>query len=462
MAEWYDKILEGDFTAFIGRVLHTVDPGATYIPNKHIEMVAEYLEAIRRGHITRLIINMPPRSLKSIAVSVAWPAWLLGHNPKSRIIVSSYASALSLKHSLDTRHVITSSWYKELFPKVRLTKDQNEKHKFQTTQRGYRIASSVGGGITGEGGNFLIIDDPINPAHAMNKHWREHTNSWFDHTFASRLDDKKQGAIVLVMQRLHQNDMTGYLLSKGGWEHLSLPAIFSSTTTYSCGSKKWTFEEGELLHPKREDQKLIERAKIELGSRAFSAQYMQNPLGDEDGLVRSHWIERYNIAPAHFEKITQSWDTAIKSSEASDRSVCLTFGELSGKCYLLDAKAYRYEYPDLKRTFYAMASHWQPQVILVEDKSSGQQLIQDAKRETTIPVIPTRPQKDKITRFSAVSALIEAGRLVLPMQAQWLADFEAELFGFPNARHDDFVDALSQYLDWVRRSSWNKLRIRSI
>jgi len=462
MSEWYDSMIAHDFTAFIGRVLRTVDPGAEYLPNKHIALIAEYLEAIRRGHINRLIINMPPRSLKSISISVAWPAWLLGHNPKSRIIAASYASTLSVKHSLDTRLVITSPWYKEMFPLVHLSKDQNEKHKFQTTQRGYRLAASVGGGITGEGGNYLIIDDPINPAQAMNAHYRAYTNSWFDHTFASRLDDKKRGAIVLTMQRLHPNDLTGHLLAKSGWTHISLPAIFQNDQKFICAGKRWVFKAGELLHPARENQQLIERAKIELGSRAFAAQYQQAPLSDEEGLIHSSWIEKYDIAPAYFEKIVQSWDTAIKSSMEHDRSACLTFGESQGKSYLLDAHVYRYEYPALKRAFYAMAGQWKPDAILIEDKASGQQLLQDVREESALPVIAMQPQKDKITRLCAVTPMMEAGCLRVPKNAKWLADFEAELYAFPGAKYDDQADALSQYLNWLKRRHWNKIGIRSI
>lgn len=193
MPLWYDEFIECDFPTFIGKTIEKVDPAAQYLSNWHIDLVAEYLEAARKSQITRLIINMPPRSLKSVCVSVAWPAWILGHDPTSRIIAASYAASLSVKHSLDCRLLLSDPWYKRIFPDVKLTRDQNEKHKFITTQRGFRMANSVGASAVGEGGNFLIIDDPISPAQAMNKHWREHVNSWFDHTFSTRLDNKKPG-----------------------------------------------------------------------------------------------------------------------------------------------------------------------------------------------------------------------------------------------------------------------------
>jgi len=461
MPSWFDELLKNDLPSFIGKTLSTVDPGATYLPNWHIDLIAEYLEAARRGEINRLIINMPPRSLKSVCVSVAWPVWLIGHEPHTRILAASYASSLSIKHSLDCRLTITSPWYRRIFPEVQLAPDQNEKRKFMTTARGFRLATSVGGSTTGEGGNFLIIDDPLNPAQAMNEHWRNRVNQWFEHTFASRLDDKQKGVIVLVMQRLHEHDLTGYLLAKGGWRHVCLPAVATKAEMHDFGRVYKERAIGELLHPARENAILIERARIELGSGAFAAQYQQQPLPEEGGMVRPWWLGRYKVAPVAGRRV-QSWDTAIKSGQQHDASVCLTFAECGGRSYLLDARVLRREYPDLKRLLYALAEQWQPHSILIEDRASGQQLLQDVRRETALPVIAVHPKHDKVTRFAAVSAMIEAGKLVLPEQAGWLADFEAELFAFPGGAHDDQVDALTQYLDWLRAQTWEKLRIRRV
>lgn len=458
---WFE-FLAYDFASFIGKVVGTTDPGATYLPNWHIELIAEYLEAARRGEITRLIINMPPRALKSVCVSVAWPAWILGHAPESRIMAASYASSLAVKHSIDCRNVMESDWYGALFPHTVMAYDQNEKSRFMTSRRGFRLATSVDGATTGEGGNFLILDDPISPMQAMSAAGREHVNAWFDHTFASRLNDKRKGVIVLVMQRLHEDDLSGYLLKKGGWVHLCLPAVAQEDSVLRFGRVRAERKLGEALHAQREDLALIERAKVELGSRAFAAQYLQQPLREENGMVRRSWFRRYKDAPRSFDRVVQSWDTAIKSGQHHDASVCLTFGEIGTQVYLLDAKVMRHEYPELKRMFMAMAAQWQPQAILVEDRASGQQLLQDVRRETHLPVIAMQPMQDKVTRFAAVSALIEAGRLRLPEQAVWLAGFEGEVLTFPEGGHDDQVDALSQYLDWLRRHDWDRLRIRQL
>jgi hypothetical protein len=282
-----------DFQSFLRMVVGTVSPGTRYLHNWHIDAIATYLGACARGDIRRLIINMPPRMLKSVTVSVAWPAWLLGQDARTRVMAASYAQSLSIKHSLDCRLVMQSRWYREIFPETELVRDQNEKDKFVTSKRGHRIATSVGGAATGEGGNILIVDDPLNPLQARQRSMREAANEWFDHTFATRLDDKRHGTIVVVMQRLHAEDLSGYLLKKTGWEHLSLPAIAPTRTRIQCGGFTKVRREGDVLHPAREDAEMLAAMKQELGSANFNAQYQQAPLGEDEGLIKLGWFKRF-------------------------------------------------------------------------------------------------------------------------------------------------------------------------
>lgn len=287
------RLLRHDLGAFIAQCFHTVSPHQPYRHNWHIDLIADYLEAVARGEISRLIINMPPRSLKSICVSVAWPAWLLAHNPTMRIMAASYSQQLATKHSLDCRLVMQSAWYRQLFPDTQLASDQNEKHKFATTRCGMRFATSVGGTATGEGGHVLIADDVMSPLQAHSDSDRQMVNDWFDHTFTTRLDDKRHGAIVLVMQRLHAQDITAHLLEKGGWEHLCLPAIAETSQRWKVGGRIYRRTRGSLLHPAREDRTLMERAKRELGSAHFSAQYQQQPLPTQGGMIQLEWFARF-------------------------------------------------------------------------------------------------------------------------------------------------------------------------
>ena len=281
------------FPVFIGKVFKTVSPGAEYLPNWHIYAIAEYLAACERGEIRRLIINMPPRYLKSVIANVAWPAFLMGHNPGTRIISASYAHSLSIKHAVDTRLVMQSTWYRALFPGVELSRDQNEKDKFVTTARGHRIAVSVGSAVTGEGGDFLIVDDPLNPQQAYNKTARETAKQWFDHTFSTRLDNKKSGVILVVMQRLHPEDLSGYLIERGGYELLSLPAIAEDTQAIHIGGFSMTREKDDVLHEAREDKAMLTQLQRDMGAEAFAAQYQQKPVASDEGMIRLTWFVRY-------------------------------------------------------------------------------------------------------------------------------------------------------------------------
>lgn len=451
-----DALLRCDLASFIEKTFHTVDPGTDYLHNWHIDLLADRLTQVMQGNITRLIINIPPRSLKSVCISVAWPAWLLGNNPSTKIIAASYSQILSLKHSQDCRLVMRTPWYRELFPDVELCDGQDEKAKFVTTSRGFRFATSVGGTVTGEGGDILIMDDPHTPTQANSSVLREHTNQWFDQSFLSRLNDKKKGAAVVVMQRLHVNDLTGHLLAKAGhWEHLCLPAITpvdESFALHDSMSGLYTVGRtaGEALHPERESLADIARTQNELGSYAFSAQYQQRPIMLEGGMVELRWFPRYTHAPEE-GMIVQSWDTAVKTGSHNDPSVCTTWKVADNRYYLLDVLVRQMEYPTLKHTVISHAEHWKPHSILIEDKASGQSLLQDLRIHTALPALAIQPISDKISRFAAVTAMIESGRVFLPHTAPWLPAFEAELLAFPNAPHDDQVDSTSQFLQWMRK-----------
>ena len=457
-----DALLRTRLAAFTQKAFRTVDPGTRYLHNWHVDLVSDYLEACTRREIKRLIINIPPRSLKSVSVSIAWPAWLLGKNPSERIVAGSYTDRLALKHSVDCRLVIQSEWYRRIFPSVVLTGDQNEKSKFVTTHRGQRFATSVGGSATGEGGGILIVDDPLNPLQAASKVQREAANSWFDQTFYSRLDDKENGVIVVVMQRLHAEDLTGHLLAKGGWEHLCIPAVAEVRTVHDFGRVKKTREPGDLLHPQREGQQAVERMKRDMGSYAWAGQYQQRPAPAEGGIFKADWFRRYAAPQPAYEQIVQSWDTANKPSQINDPSCCTTWGVRPDGFDLLQVLVRRLEYPDLKRLVRSQALAFEASAVLIEDKASGQQLLQDLGRETQLPLIGITPVADKITRARAVSALVEAGKVALPTHAAWLTDYEAELMTFPNAANDDQVDSTTQFLNWQKSRGASAPRIRSL
>ncbi|GFR11665.1 terminase_6C domain-containing protein [Trichonephila clavata] len=367
------------------------------------------------------------------------------------------------------------------------------KYKFQTVQRGYRIATSVGGTLTGEGGDFIIVDDPLSSAQALSETLRKRATNWFDQTLVTRLNDRKKGVIVLVMHRLHQEDLTGHLLSKPKniWHHICLPIIAENKEiTYSIKKPAllvpvtriaWSTlneytrnktalpakilylrGEGQLLYHLDGGKEEVEMIKVELGSYAFAAQYQQNPLPLSSGIVKREWLKCYRSFPDNLSYVTQSWDTAVSTSDASNFSVCTTWAKIDNKFYLLDVYRAKLEYPKLKEQVLSLAARWTPHAILIEAKTSGQQLIQDLKASSHLPIIEIMPHDDKLTRFYRIVPIIESGKVFLPHQAVWLNDFEYEILMFPETRHDDQVDSTVQYLQWVRDSSSRVAALRAL
>ncbi|AGJ99165.1 Putative phage terminase [Wolbachia endosymbiont of Drosophila simulans wNo] len=457
---------------FIELCFQTVVPGCEYNDYQYIKVIADRLEAASAGKVKRIIFNMPPRSMKSICVSVAWPAWILGNQPTARIIVASYSRLLSEKHSLDTRCIMQSDWYRELFPKVELCKDQNTKYKFQTVQRGCRIATSVGGTLTVEGGDFIIVDDPLSPAQALSETFRKRAANWFDQALVTRLNDRKKGVIVLVMQRLHLEDLTGHLLCKPRniWHHVRLPIIAEDKEIiYSVNNhipeheqEIYSRKEGQLLYSLTEGKEEIEMIKAEFGSYGFAAQYQQNPLPLSSAIIKREWLKRYKNFPDSLLHVTQSWDTAISTNNTSDFSVCTTWTKVDNTFYLLDVYRAKLEYPKLKEKVLSLAARWKPHAILIEAKASGQQLVQELRKNSDLPIIQIVPHDDKLTRFHRIVPIIESERVFLPNQAVWLSDFEYEILMFPEIRHDDQVDSTVQYLQWVRNNIARVVAIRSL
>src|SRR6516164_1903276 len=215
----YDVILRADLGCFAERCFAQLNPQAVFLPNWHIEVIAAKLAAVREGKIRRLIINLPPRHLKSLMASIAFPAWCLGHDPSAQILCVSYAQDLADKLARDCRSIMMSPWYRRIFP-TRLATQRQAVQEFVTTRQGYRLATSTGGVLTGRGADIIVIDDPLKPEEALSQAQRKAANEWFDHTLYSRLNDKRHGAIVIVMQRLHEDDLVGHVLAQEPWEVL--------------------------------------------------------------------------------------------------------------------------------------------------------------------------------------------------------------------------------------------------
>jgi predicted phage terminase large subunit-like protein len=438
---------------FAERCFVHLNPGVTYLHNWHLDLIAYKLEQLARGEIKRLIINVPPRSMKSIMASVAFPAWILGSAPTKSLICVSYSQDLADKHAEDTRAVMQSAWYQSTFP-TRLASKRPSAALLKTTSGGVRRATSVGGTLTGLGADIILIDDPLKPDDAR-RAARKSANDWLDNTLLSRLNDKQEGAIVIIMQRLHLDDVVGHVLQHGGWEVVNLPAIAQEDESFNYltwyGQQQHTRKAGEALQPEREPLAILEMLRKQMGSYEFAGQYLQQPIPEDGGIVKFSWIHRYeeHEKPSKFDQIIHSWDTASKATELSDFSVCTVWGIANKKTYLLDVFRDRLEFPNLKRKVIELYRRDNPQTILIEDQASGIQLIQELKEQQIYCVKAVKTQTDKVMRMKGQTARIENGEVLFPKEAPWVDTYIAELTVFPNGRNDDQVDSTSQALEWI-------------
>lgn len=464
-------LLRSDFKSFVVKTFREVSGGTEYLDNWHVDVICHSLEAVARGEKHRLIINLPPRYMKSIICSVALPAFLLGHNPQERLLCVSYADELAAKLALDCRRVMESAWYREIFPRTRLLPGRRGICDFETTFGGGRFSTSVGGVITGRGGNWLIVDDPIKPADAFSDPVRRKTNDWYGNTLYSRLDDKKGGKIVVIMQRVHPADFTGYLLETDpSFEQIQIPVLARAdeegrVKDHLGRERVFCRQIGEPLHAAREDASAVARTRALVGGAVFAAQYQQSPEEAGAGVIKREWLKFYS--PAALEQdsrfgrkklmLAQSWDTAAKVKEENDYSVCITYARAyDAKVYILEVFRARLEFPELVRKAKELAENCRKKYavlcpfvpdILVEEMNGGIGLAQELKRLYGGRVKAVRPVQDKQTRLKSASHLLENGSCLFPEgKPAWWEAFERELLVFPNAKHDDQCDALSQLL----------------
>ena len=444
-----------DFFTFIDGSFRQLNRGAEFLPNWHIELIAAELERCLRGETKRLIICVPPRSLKSHCASVAFPAWLLGHKPSSQIICVSYGQDLAEKLALDCRTLMNSEWYQKIFT-TRLSSQRQAVSEFMTEAQGFRMATSVGGVLTGRGGDFIIIDDPLKPDEAVSETRRNAVNEWYQHTLYSRLNNKATGCIIIIMQRLNEDDLVGHVLQQGDWKVLRFPAIAVENETHEIQTRYRSRTvrrfAGEALHPERESLTTLQNTRSNLGEYNFSGQYQQEPAPHGGGIVKSAWFKTFKVGdePGKFDLVFQSWDTAAKDKEESNYSVCTTWGKKDQNIYLLHVLRQRMNYPELKRSVMEQATRFNPTTVLIEDKSSGTPLIQELRGEGCHAIKEYHPKMDKKTRMHSVTGMIEGGFVYLPDKASWLADYLHELTTFPQGKFDDQCDSTSQALDWVK------------
>lgn len=442
--------------SFLTAAWTIIEPSRLFIPNWHIDVICEYLEAVTRGDIRRLLINMPPRHMKSLIVSVLWPAWSWIHKPESRWLFSSYAQSLSTRDSVKCRRLVESYWYRSNWGDIfELTSDQNQKTRFENSKTGYRIATSVGGSATGEGGDFIVVDDPHNIEERESDTIRTGVLKWWDEVMSTRVNDPKNSGHVIVMQRVHEMDLSGHVLAQGGYEHLCLEA------EYEPNRKHFSIpryidprqEEGQPLWPIRFGPAELAENRLRLGSMQYAGQFQQRPSPAEGRIVKREWWRYFTERPEKFDIIIQSWDMAFKDEDDSSYVVGQVWGKIKADKYLLDQDRRKMDFLDSLNGVVAMKERWPTAYkILIEDKANGPAIITTLKKKLS-GIIPIKPTGSKIARAQACTPQIESGNVYLPDPHlnPWVEAFVEEWAMVPNNAYWDQVDASSQALNYFTR-----------
>lgn len=480
---------------FMAQAWPWIEAGRPFIDGWHLQAICEHLEAVVRGEIKNLLINIPFRLSKSTTVAVAFPAWAWVDHPELQFLFASYAQNISVRDSRRCRALIQSRWYQSRWGnRFSIVGDQDTKIRFENDHNGYRIASSVDGQNTGEGGDILVYDDPNN-VKDQSEVMLESTIDWHQSVMSSRLNDFKTGRRIVIQQRVHERDLSGFILdhTPEDWVHLMLPMEFEgarkcvTVVLPSTDGVRWRdprTKDGELICPERVGSAELKKIKRNLGSEyAVAGQLQQRPAPAEGGIIKKAWFKIWKEPePPQLNFTLMSVDTSMTAGKTSAYNVATTWGvfndaEKNPNVILLSMWRERCEYPELRARMQRLVRDYlddgpherkakkpkRPDLILIEAKTSGLALIQDLRR-AGVYTVPVNPDKrgDKISRIRLVTPIMEGGRVWLPGKPpkfdtwrDWVQPFMSEALAFPNAATRDVVDTASQALDYLQRFGYS-------
>lgn len=484
---WVKRECVRDFKVFVRHAWGVIDPDPL-VWGPHIEHICNHLQAVTEGKIRRLIINIPPGHAKSMLVSVLWPVWVWIRNPAWRALTASYGMELAIRDATKSRALIESEWYVDHFARDwkvdsdksndafywAMEKDQNAKSFYQNSKKGFRLCLSVGGKGTGFRGDCQIIDDPLNAADAMSKIERLKAIRWLTETMSSRLNNQKTDPKVIIMQRLHEEDPTGFLLAnaRNDWEFLCLPSEFDPSRRYKTSiGTDWRTEEGEPLFPEKYPKEIlaeIKRPGTGMGSMAYAGQHQQRPAPAEGGMIKREWFSRRWVRrgpeqqnalampgvellalPPKFDELSIFVDAAFKKLEDNDRVAIGVVGRKGPDKFLVDLKWDRMGFVETVQAITDLLEKWDyiqhVNAVCIEDKANGSAVIEVLKARIS-RIIPIEPDGGKEARVSSVTGELEARNFILPANAPWVSDAIEEAVAFPKAAHDDFIDMVAYAL----------------
>jgi predicted phage terminase large subunit-like protein len=452
----YLAAVRSDLAVFVRQSFATIFPGKEYMANWHHAAILHCLRLSIEGKMPRLILNMPPRMLKSFLATVALPAFVLGLDPTAKFICISYSDELAKTHTRDFRRIIESDWYRLIFPHVQAIKmTENE---FATDMGGTRYATSIGATLTGRGGDFIVIDDPLKPEEARSDKMRESVNEWFRSTLLSRLDDKQRSVLIVIMQRLHTNDLAGFIEAGGGFHKLALSAIAITDEYISINDDETYFRRaGEALHEEREGVDLLHKIHDQVGPYNFASQYQQRPEAPEGALFKRHWFKVIDRLPARREEgaFHVSIDTALSMADTADYSaISIVYGDRTGY-YVLFAERGRWDFDELRQKALTYVHRFGEDVIfLVEAAGTGISLISYLRR-TGVTCFHYVPRDGKLVRAAFALPTVYSGRVHIVAEegcnTDWVEPYLAEFAVFPSGPYDDQVDSLVQLVNWAER-----------
>lgn len=477
------RAAERSLMAFTRQAFPVIEPGIEFVDNWHLHVIAEHLEAVSSGDLRNVVINIPPGCMKSIMTSVAWPAWEWTHDPTLRVLGASYGADLAIRDAMKTRDIVMSDWFRERWSNVTVRPGADQKTKYELVQGGWRMATSVGGRATGEHPDRKIVDDPHNAKQAESDAERETALTWFDRTLSTR-GQSRGASTVVVMQRLHERDVTGHILEDlTGYTHLCIPMEWDGVRRKTfLGEYDPRTKKGELLWPEMFNETSVEELKGLLGEYGTAGQLQQDPTPAEGGILKTKHFRLWPHADElpQFEYVLPSYDCAFTEETLGDPTACTVWGvfTLRGErqVMLIDAWSERLGYPELrKRVLSDWATEYggsdrsltkprRPDLMLVEKKASGQSLLQDLQ-SARIPAFGYNPGRaDKVARAHQAAPTLELGIVWVPESGRhpgqavsWARDFLKQLEKFPRAANDDYVDTFTQAIIWLKDNRWFEL-----
>jgi predicted phage terminase large subunit-like protein len=445
-----EDLIRNDLPSFVRKAFY-YDHGGTKLGNEpYIDYLCFELNKVATGETRRLVINLPPRHLKTFLGAIYLPAWVLAHDPAAKIMIVTNNDKLTEYITYHIRRILRSPWFKKAF-KTRLAEDRARVGDFATTQGGEVFATSLGGVLAGRGASLIIVDDPLDIKDAGNIKQIEIVNQRFDGGVISRFDNSRTGRVIIIAHRLNSNDLSAHVLELGGWRHIVLSLVATRKKTYELGYRTWCRKPGDLLRPGSHTAKQLQQLQATTINPDFETFYQQAVGNGARIRIRREHFKLVSMHDYRTLPVVLSVDPGQSDRSSASYNVIQTWVQVEGNNHLLlDQWREQCRYKELQSTFWRFVRRFRPAACIIEHTANGPALIEDAMRKKWLKVIPIIPDgRSKTARLVAHIGTIQKGRIQLPALATWVEDYITEFVEFPGGGNDDQIDATTQYLDYM-------------